>query len=93
MDDQGTDNVYSSLVTRQSMEGKDEAIISLFRTGEIRGTFEDQGNGKLAFTSDDKKVQGIILLKGWDGASFEVTAVDGSSIVAVGDIYDFDFAF
>ena len=93
VDDQGTDSVYSSLSTLQSPEGKDIAIISLYRTGQISGTVEDQGNGKLAFTSYDKHVQGIILLKGWQGASFEVTAVEGESIVNVGDMYDFDFAF
>lgn len=33
VDNQGTGAVYSSLITRQSWEGEDEAIISVYRTG------------------------------------------------------------
>lgn len=93
VDDEGTGSVYSSLITRQSWEGADEAIISIYRTGTIEGTFVDNGNGKLAFTSYDGKVKGIISFNGWDGASFEVTAVDGDGIVSVGDKFDFNVAF
>ena len=93
VDNQGTGEVYSSLITHQSWEGADEAIISIYRTGTIEVTFEDQGNGKFAFTSYDEKIKGIITLKGWDGASFEVTEVSGESFVDAGETYDFGFAF
>ena len=52
VDNQGTDAVYSSLITQQSWEGEDEAIISVYRLGEIEGSFIDNGNGNLDFTSD-----------------------------------------
>jgi len=93
VDDEGTGSVYSSLITRQSWEGADEAIISIYRTGMLEGTFEDNGNGKYAFTSYDGKIKGIISLNGWNGASFEVTEVDGDNIVSVGDKFDFSIAF
>ena len=93
VDNQGTGEVYGSLITRQGWEGDDEAVISIYRTGTIEGTFEDQGNGKLAFTSYDEKIKGIITLKGWDGASFEVTEVSDESFVSVGETYDFNFAY
>lgn len=58
-DNQGTGSVYSSLITRQNEVGEDEAIISIYRQGEIKGTFVDNGNGELFFTSDDGNVKGI----------------------------------
>ena len=93
VDNEGTGSVYGSLITRQSWEGADEAIISIYRTGTIEGTFEDNGNGKLAFTSYDEIIKGIITLKGWDGASFEVTEVKGDSVISAGETYDFSFAY
>lgn len=93
VDNEGTGSVYSSLITRKGWEGDDEAIISLYRTGVLEGTFVDQGNGRLAFTSYDEKVQGTILLRGWDGASFEVTAAGDDAIVNVGAKYEFNFAY
>jgi len=93
VNNEGTGSVYDSLITRKSWEGDDEAIIALYRTGVIEGSFEDQGNGKLAFTSYDGKVKGTIVLKGWDGASFEVTAASDDAIVKVGAKYEFNFAY
>lgn len=93
VNNEGTGSVYDSLITRKSWEGEDEALIALYRTGVIEGTFVDQGNGKLAFTSYDEKVQGTILLRGWDGASFEVTAAGDDAIVNVGAKYEFNFAY
>ena len=93
VNNEGTGSVYDSLITRKSWEGEDEALIALYRTGVIEGTFVDQGNGKLAFTSYDEKVKGTILLKGWDGASFEVTEASDDAIVNVGAKYEFNFAY
>ncbi|MBR4731842.1 MAG: DUF1311 domain-containing protein [Lachnospiraceae bacterium] len=93
VDNEGTGSVYSSLITRKGWEGDDEAIIALYRTGVIEGSFEDQGNGKLAFTSYDGKVKGTIALKGWDGASFEVTEASDDAIVSAGEKYDFNFVY
>lgn len=93
VDDQGTGNVYSSLNTRQGWDGEDEAIISIYRQGGTKGTFVDNGNGELAFTSDDGNVKGIIKINGWDGASFQVTETAGESVFSVGEEVRFPFAF
>lgn len=93
VDNQGTGSVYSSLNTRQGWEGEDEAIISIYRQGEAEGTFVDNGNGELTFTSDDGSIKGTIKLNGWDGASFKVTETAGESTFAVGEEFEFPFAF
>ena len=93
VDNQGTGNVYSSLITRQSWEGEDEAIISIYRLGEIEGSFIDNGNGELAFTSDDGSIKGIIKINGWDGATFEVTETIGAAAFSVGEKVEFPFVF
>lgn len=93
VDNQGTGIVYSTLITRQSEEGEDEAIISIYRQGETKGSFVDNGNGELAFTSNDGKVKGIIKINGWDGASFKVTETTEDSIFFVGEEDKFPFVF
>ena len=93
VDNQGTGNVYSSLITQQNLEGDDEAIISIYRQGETRGTFIDNGNGELAFASDDGSVKGIIKLNGWDGASFKVIETSGESVFSTGEEVVFPFVF
>lgn len=93
VDNQGTGSVYSFLNIRQGLEVDDEAIISIYRQGEIEGTFVDNGNGELAFTSDDGSVKGIIIINGWDGASFKVTETLGASVFSVGEDFKFPFAF
>lgn len=93
VDNQGTGSVYSTLITQQSEDGEDEAIISIYRQGETKGSFVDNGNGELAFTSDDGNVKGIIQINGWDGASFKVTETAGNSIFFVGEEDKFPFVF
>ena len=93
VDNQGTGNVYSALVTREGLNGENEAVISVYRIGETRGTFTDHGNGELAFASDDGNVRGIIHIDGWKGASFHVTEVTGNSAFTVGEELEFPFAF
>ena len=93
VDNQGTGNGYSALVTREGLNGENEAVISVYRTGETRGTFTDHGNGELAFASDDGNVRGIIHIDGWKGASFHVTEVTGNSAFTVGKELEFPFAF
>lgn len=93
VDNQGTGIVYSTLITQQSEAGEDEAIISIYRQGETKGSFVDNGNGELAFTSNDGKVKGIIKINGWDGASFKVTETAGDSIFFVGEEDKFPFVF
>lgn len=92
VDNQGTGDVYSSLILRQGWENDDEAIISIYRVGETSGTFTDKGNGELSYESGDGTVKGIIRLNGWKGASFEVTEAK-DSIITAGDKFDFGFAF
>lgn len=93
IDNQGTSSVYSTLIAQQGGEGEDEAIISVYRQGETKGTFVDNGNGELVFTSDDGSVKGIIKINGWDGASFIVTETSGESVFLVGDEVKFPFVF
>lgn len=93
VDNQETGDIYSFLITRQGGEGDDEAILSLHRQGELEGTFIDNGNGELAFTSDDGSVKGIIQINGWDGASFEVTETSGATPFSVGEKTNFPFIF
>lgn len=93
VDNQGTSSVYSTLIAQQGGEGEDEAIISVYRQGETKGTFVDNGNGELVFTSDDGSVKGIIKINGWDGASFKVTETSGESVFLVGDEAKFPFVF
>ena len=93
VDDQGTGSIYSSLVVQQAWEGGDEAIISIYRQGEIEGTFVDNGNGELAFTSYDGNVKGTIRINGWDGASFKVTETSGVFGFFAGEEVEFPLAF
>lgn len=93
VDNQETGSVYSSLITRQNEEGKDEAIISIYREGSLEGTFVDNGNGELFFTSDDGTVKGIIKIDGWNGASFKVTETLREYAFPVGEETKFPFAF
>lgn len=93
VDNQGTGDVYSSLNARESWEGEDEAIISIYRQGEIEGSFMDNGEGNLSFTSDDGSIKGIIKINGWDGATFEVTETIGAVPFSVGEKFEFPFAF
>lgn len=93
VDNQGTGSVYSFLNTQQGWEGEDEASISIYRQGGAEGTFVDNGNGELIFTSDDGSIKGTIKLNGWDGASFKVTETAGESPFAVGEEFEFPFAF
>lgn len=93
VDNQGTDSVYSSLILRESMNEKDEAVISIYREGGIQGSFVDNGNGELAFTSDDGCIKGIIKINGWDGANFTVTETAEGAVFAVGREFEFPFVF
>lgn len=93
VDNQGTDEIYSSLITRQSWEGEDEAVISIYRQGEIEGSFVDNGNGELIFTSEDGSVNGTIQIDGWNGASFKVTEISGESPFSAGEEFEFPFTF
>ncbi|OON85188.1 hypothetical protein BXO88_13600 [Oribacterium sp. C9] len=92
VDNQGTGDVYSSLVLRKGWENEDEAVISLYRVGETSGTFTDKGNGELSYESNDGNVKGIIRINGWKGADFEVTEAKDSALSA-GDKFDFGFVF
>lgn len=93
IDNQGTGAVYSSLITRPSWEGEDEAVISIYREGETEGTFVDNGNGELVYTSEDGSVKGIIKIDGWNGANFKVTETSCESPFSVGEEFEFPFTF
>lgn len=91
VDTQGTDMVYSSLTTRQGDGGENEAIISIYRQGRLEGSFVDNGNGELVFSSEDESVKGIIKINGQKGASFRVTETSGESPFSVGEKFEFSF--
>ena len=93
VDNQGTGDIYSSLITRQNWEGKDEAVISIYREGEKEGSFVDNGNGELSFTSEAGSVKGMIKIDGWNGASFKVTETYGESPFSAGEEVEFPLAF
>lgn len=93
VDNQGTGSVYSYLNMKQGMEENDEAVISVYKQGEIEGSFIENEDGKLAFTADNGSVKGIIEISGWDGASFEVTEILDGSMFSVGEIVKFPFVF
>lgn len=91
VDNQGTDSIYSYVYTSVGMEGDEHAVISLYRIGELEGTYTDKGNGELEFVSSNG-IKGYIHFNGWEGASFEVTESDGS-LLSVGEVFEFPFAF
>ena len=93
VDNQGTDAVYSFLITKQNWEGKDEAVISIYRQGETEGAFVDNGNGELVYTSKDGGVKGIIKIDGWNGAGFKVTEISGEAPFSVGEEFQFPVSF
>ncbi|WP_026503716.1 lysozyme inhibitor LprI family protein [Butyrivibrio sp. NC3005] len=93
IDNQGTGSVYSSLLLRLDWEFKNEAVISIYRTGTISGSYKDNGNGEIQFTAKDSSIEGIIRINGFDGASFEVTASNGNSSFNVGDKFQFPFVY
>lgn len=93
VDNQGTGSVYSLLCTQQGVNGSDEAVISIYRQGKLKGSFVDNGNGELEFSSEDGSVKGIIQINGWDGASFEVTETSNPDVFPVGQKTEFPFAF
>lgn len=94
VDNQGTGSVYGILITRPGWEkGSEEAIISAYRVGEVTGSFVDNGDGTLLFTSDDESVKGIITIDWQNGATFKVTEVTGDSIFNTDEIYEFPFVF
>ncbi len=93
VDSMSSDGVYSSLSTQEGWQEEDEADISIYRLGQLTGTFVDNEDGELIFTSDDENVKGIIKIDGWNGASFEVTEVHGASIFTVGDTFEFPYLY
>ena len=90
---QGTDSVYSLLSIQQGVNGSDESVIYIYRQGELKGSFVDNGNGELDFSSEDGTVKGIIRINGWDGASFEVTETSVPDVFPAGQMTEFPFAF
>lgn len=96
VDNQGTGSIYSSLFTRKGESGDDEDYIGIYRLGVVEGTFVDNGNGELSFTSNDSDsriVKGVIKINGWDGASFTVTEAPEVYYLHAGEEFNFPFAF
>ena len=76
--------MYTAGYVPAGRKWRDEAVISIYRQGELKGSFVDNGNGELEFSSEDGSVKGIIQINGWDGASFEVTETSNPDAFPVG---------
>ena len=72
---------------------KEEEIYEFYRRLNEEGSFIDNGNGNLDFTSDDGSIKGTIQINGWNGATFEVTETIGAVPFSVGEKFEFPFAF
>ncbi len=92
IDSQGTDSIYSQLSVTESWESGYIAKISIYRLGELEGSADEAGDGSLSFVSYDDSVKGTITYS-WDGATFEVTEVNGDAIVGVGETFEFPLVF
>ncbi len=90
VDNQGTNSIYSSLITRKNIENDNEAKISIYRLGQTEGTFTNNNDGTLSYTSYEENIKGIIKLDGWNKATFEVTESKDSPF-NVGESFTFDF--
>ncbi len=91
VDNEGTDSVCSSLLIRKGYDN-DEAVVSVYRKGQIEGTFTDNGNGELEFTSSDGNIKGVIRNNGWNGAEFEITDSADESVFCAGEKVEFPLA-
>ena len=85
LDTGGTAAVYKRLVIAAGMESGYTAALFVSGTGTLEGEAEPAGEGKIAFTSYDGKVEGVIVY-GWTGASFTVTRSDGGPF-GLGEVY------
>ena len=85
LDTGGTAAVYKRLVIAAGMESGYTATLFVSGTGTLEGEAEPAGEGKIAFTSYDGKVEGEIVY-GWTGASFTVTRSDGGPF-GLGEVY------
>ena len=93
VENQETERIYSFLFVRQDGEGRYRAKISVYGQGETEGSYADNGNGVLTFTSDDGTVKGTIQINEWDGADFQVTETSDESPFPAGEEIKFPFAF
>lgn len=92
IDDQGTGDVYSSLIIRHGMEGDTlEAVLTVYKLAQVEGTVKKKGD-VLIFQSDDGTLTGKITY-GWDGAAFEVTKVKKGSAISNKYVFEFPTAF
>ena len=92
VDNQGTGNVYSALVTREGLNGENEAVISVYRTGETRGTFTIMEMENWPSHRMMEMYGESFILTGGRG-KFHVTEVTGNSAFTVGEELEFPFAF
>ena len=92
IDDQGTSDVYNSLIIRNGMEGNTlEAVVSIYKLGAVEGTVKKKGD-VLIFQGEDGNLTGKITY-GWDGATFEVTKAKKESIMENDYVFEFPTAF
>ncbi len=93
IDDQGTGDVYSSLIIKEGMEaGTILATLSVHRLTQTEGTIKKKGD-ILIFKSSEYGMTGKITY-GWDGAVFKVTKVkNADSPFKVGDVFEFPTSF
>lgn len=91
IDNQRTGEVYSSLLIQERWNGGDEAILSIYRVGELEGVITENGDGELEFTSNDGTIKGEITIDRWNSAKLKVIEASGNSIISLGEEIEFGF--
>lgn len=87
IDDQGTADIYSSLIITYGMESGIEAKISVYKLAQTEGSIEEKGD-KLVFHSSEYGLTAEITY-GWDGAEFKVTKAGKDSPFDKGEVFHF----
>ena len=91
IDDEGTGEIYSSLVVNTGYEGDYDITIELYRLCELTGKGTLNANNEIDFESYDGKVKGVVSCTN-NGASFIVSEAT-DSVVYPEEFYDFELAF
>lgn len=89
INDEGTSDIYDSMVITENYAGDEECIIGLYRITELNGTVEKQEDNVLKFTSEDGSVKGEIHYVS-SMAQLVITESTNSNIPAE-SVYTFNF--
>ena len=90
IDDNGTGDVYSSLIIKYGLEGTERASLIVYKLGSAEGTVKKDGD-TLLFQCSEYGMKARITYS-WDGATFEVLSAKEGPFHK-GDIFHFPTAF